>query len=696
MRRAIASGVAAGALLAALAFAWFSSPNALPNYDAVRASWRSSDGLLLARDGRPLDRRRIELGTRRLQWIPSAAISPALRQVIVEAEDRRFADHHGVDWLAVGGALRDQLLRGKRRGASTITMQLAVLLDPSLRKNTSRSRYKLRQMRAALALERTWSKDEILETYLNRLGFRGDLVGLDAAARLLFGKAPAGLTRSESLLLAALLPAPTAAPTEVAARACALDRATSCDELERLAAEVFATRHLAEQEGLASHLAATLIDTADSEVTTTLDRDLQQFAIATLARHVGRDATSNMRDGAVLIADVATGAIRAYVGANHATSTAPHVDGVRARRQAGSTLKPFLYGLALERGYLTAASLLDDSPLNLNTASGLYLPQNYDRGFAGLVSVRTALASSLNIPAVRTLVLTGVEPFRDRLVASGYRDLVHDGAYYGYALALGSAEVTLWQQVAAYRALARGGLWSELHLVAGAPPPDRRILSEGAAAIVVDILADRGARVPTFGVDNVLATPFWSAVKTGTSKDMRDNWCIGFTPHHVVGVWVGNFEGDSMRDVSGVSGAAPIWQELLAALHTASQPPPRPVQVVAAEVRFEPPVEPARRELFIAGTELATSRAASGSAAPPRITSPANGVVIAIDPDIPANRQRVPFTASVASDLEFVLDGTALGTAHGPLLWPPRPGAHRLLLRDATGQAVDQVLFTVR
>jgi penicillin-binding protein 1C len=448
---------------------------------------------------------------------------------------------------------------------------------------------------------------------------------------------------------------------------------------------------------LAPHLAPRLVDQAGAERRTTLDIDVQRVAADALARHIGSSAAQNLRDGAVLVADADSGEIRAYVAANTATSTAPQVDGIRALRQAGSTLKPFLYGLAIERRYVTAASLLDDSPINLNTAVGLYIPQNYDRNFKGLVSVRTALASSLNVPAVRTLVLTGVERFRDRLVEAGYTGIDRDGEYYGYSLALGSAEVTLWQQVGAYRALARGGLWSQLRLFPGDPAPDRRIMDAGAAAIVADMLSDRSARVPTFGIDNNLTTRFWSAVKTGTSKDMRDNWCIGFTPRYVVGVWVGNFEGDSMHDVSGVTGAAPIWQEVISALHDDARPPAPPAGVVAADVRFEPAIEGSRRELFLDGTAITVSRALPEGGEIIEISSPANGMIVAHDPDIPANHQRIPFAARGRTDgLAFVLDGQPLGAAKGPIFWRPTPGAHRLALQSADGVTVDQVLFTVR
>jgi len=352
----------------------------------------------------------------------------------------------------------------------------------------------------------------------------------------------------------------------------------------------------------------------------------------------------------------------------------------------------------LEKRYLTAASILDDAPVHLETPSGLYIPQNYDRDYKGKVSLRTALASSLNIPAVRSLVLLGVERFRDRLREFGYLSIKQPGQYYGFSLALGSAEVSLMEQVNAYRALARGGVFSPLHLKPGAAAGEtRRVLDESAAFIIADILSDRAGRAVTFGLSNPLATRFWAAVKTGTSKDMRDNWCIGFSRRYTVGVWVGNFQGDSMRDVSGVTGAAPAWLEIMNALHEnqPSDPPAAPPGVVSATIRFEPPVEPPRSEWFLQGTETGLVRLAEAKTQPPRIASPAHGVIIALDPDIPFANQAVIFTARPASaDARFILDGKPMKEPGNR--WRPVPGTHKLALVGQGGKVYDQVEFTVR
>ncbi|MEN3950967.1 penicillin-binding protein 1C [Iodidimonas sp. SYSU 1G8] len=687
-------------LVAALAAVLF-WPVSMPSYKEVREAYRPSEAYLLDREGRVIAVKRVDFGIRRLDWVPLDGMSPALKDAIVAGEDRRFQRHGGVDWTAAAGAVWSQLSGGARRGGSTITMQVAGLIDPGLKAGGRRGwRQKLAQMRAANSLERHWSKPQILEAYLNLLDFRGELQGIGATARFLSGKHPSGLGTSESLVLAALLPSPGASSERVAARACARARLSDCAEIRAVAARLLdnARARMAE-ENLAPQLGNALLRQAGERRRTTLDLDIQRVAVEALDRHLGGLTQANVRDGAVLVVDNLTGQVLAYVASGGGLSRSAQVDGIRAPRQAGSTLKPFLYGLALERRYLTPASLLDDSPLNLQTALGMYIPQNYDRDFKGMVSVRTALASSLNVPAVRTLVLVGVEAFRDRLHSAGYAGIDRDGEYYGYSLALGSAEVTLWEQVTAYRALARGGLLSSLTVSPDAAvAADSRVMSEASAFLVSNILSDRAARITTFGLANTLNTRFWSAVKTGTSKDMRDNWCIGYSRRYTVGVWVGNFEGDSMHNVSGVSGAAPIWQDVISQLarDETEAPPVPPGDVVASQVRFSPAVETPREDWFLKGTEIAVMEAVpAGPFA--RIVSPADGVVVALDPDIPASHTRVPIRAEGGDpSLVLKIGDRVLGPATRDYLWAPRPGTHLVVLQRADGSVADKARITVR
>ena len=679
----------------------------VPGFNEVKSAWRPSEAYLLDSKGEVLHELRVDFTKRRLDWMPIDEMSPALIGIMVQAEDRRFHEHAGVDWWAIGSAAAAYLRDATARGASTLSMQMAAMLDPDLAPEGNRRSIaqKLMQMRAALRLEKRWTKDQILEAYLNLASFYGELQGIGAAARELFEKEPSGLSEAESTVLAALLPSPNRRGSRLGKRACAIagveDNTPRCLELMRLAGGLSdSQRHSRLPITLAPHLAHAGLRSPGERVQTTLDRRLQHLALGALEQQLAELRSNNVRDGAVLIVHNPSGAVRAYVGAAGPHSNAIHVDGVRAPRQAGSTLKPFLYGLAIEQGYLTAASLLDDSPINLGTASGLYIPQNYDRDFKGLVSVRAALAGSLNVPAVRTLVVTGVDAFRDRLEALGYRGITRDGDYYGYSLALGSAEISLFDQVNAYRTLANGGIYSPLKIwqdQATTDPPIR-VMSEEAAFIVADILSDRAGRAVTFGLDNPLSTRFWTAVKTGTSKDMRDNWCIGFSSEYTVGVWVGNFEGDPMHRVSGVTGAAPVWLTIMNALHAGSPgtEPKKPWNLIARTISFVPSVEPRRQEWFIPGTETKLVRLADPGGRRPSILSPPDGVTIAIDPDIPADKQRVLFSTSGLSDAILVLDGKTLRGRVSAYKWQPAPGKHTLALQSSDGRVYDTVSFTVR
>lgn len=690
-----------GAPMLLIGALWIATwPPAMSGYVAVRAAWRPSESWLYDRHGVLLESMRVDFEQRRLEWVPIDRISPALQDRVIASEDRGFRRHRGVDWLALGGSLRDAISGRRARGASTITMQLAAYLAPHLARPGSRGWWqKARQIRAAMAIEGRWSKDEILEAYLNLAGFRGEAQGVMAASRQMFGKSPADLSPDEAAVMTALLPNPQARPEAIARRACALSP-HRCSAITARAADALGmARRVRTDPGLAPHLAQRLIDRPGVRVMTTLDAAIQQVAIAALRRQLIGLGGHRARDGAVVVLDNRSGDVLAYVGGVGEGSTAPAVDGATAHRQAGSTLKPFLYAAAIERRYLTAASILEDAPVQLDTASGLYVPQNYDRSFRGPVSARTALSGSLNVPAVRALLLVGVDAFRDRLWDLGYKGLTEDGAHYGFSLALGSAEVTLLEQADAYRALVNGGRWSPVRLLADDPAAaPRPVIDPRAAWIVADMLSDPGARAGSFGLDSALRLPFWSAVKTGTSKAMRDNWCVGASGRYTVAVWIGNLEGDSMRAVSGTSGAAPVWRQVMLTLPARATPPPlRPIGVERRMISFDSGMEPPRAEYFLAGTAQPRFGLAPAEAQRPRIVNPVTGSVYALDPDIPVDLQRIRVTvAGSVIGLRLRLDRVDLGAAaEQPLIFPP-PGAHRLTLVDADGKTIDQLLFTMR
>lgn len=705
---------------------------ALPGFTEVRASYISSEATLLARDGQPLHSLRLDKTVRRLPWTPLAEISPALIRAVIVSEDKRFLEHDGVDWQAAGKAAWGNFWGSKRRGASTLSMQLAGLLDEDGQHHGRRSIFgKISQSTAALRLEGFWNKRQIIEAYLNLVSFRGELQGVGAMSRHLFGKWPHGLDERESALAAALLRSPNAAPALVVKRACNLlkemNRASECAGLEGFAAQALSGRwRTTEQnpaEQLAPHLARKLLKQPGQQLRSSLDADLQRFASAALRRHLAALTRQNVEDGALLVIDNASGEILAWVGSSGDLSGATEVDGVTALRQAGSTLKPFLYAQAFERRQLTPASLIEDAPLTLDTGNGLYAPQNYEPHYKGWVSARMALAGSLNVPAVKTLVRLTPDRFHQRLQQTGFASLKETGDWYGYSLALGSADISLLMLANGYRTLANGGRWTPLRATPGKVKTAPPCLREGCAGVfsgkshavnspestflVSDILSDRNARASTFGLESWLATPYWAAAKTGTSKDMRDNWCAGYSRRYTVAVWVGNASGSPMHDVSGISGAAPVWREVMDWLHrgdpaqgrakVTSRPPPPPAGVIRTKIRFEPPREPAREEWFITGTEMPVIRAATAQALT-HIVYPADGSIIALDPDIPPNHQRIALRLSSppGPGWHWRLDKQVLAKATAQTLWLPEPGKHRLTLENGQNEAMDSVKFEVR
>ncbi|MGN1056132.1 MAG: penicillin-binding protein 1C [Comamonas sp.] len=706
----------------------------MPTFEQVRSSFAPSETWVHSREGEVLQRLRTDFQVRRGQWLSLQDTSAALRLALVVSEDQRFYAHSGVDWKAVSAAAWGNLWNQKTRGASTLTMQLAGLLDADAQSRQARRSLgqKVEQAWSATQLEQHWRKDQILEAYLNLVPFRGELVGLDALSRSLFGKAAHGLDGIESAIAVALIRGPNASPAVVAQRACGVWQAVqawpqavasaptaSCSALDWRVAQALRARQWPAQEGIAPHWAQRVLreqssstETVPQQITTTVSAPIQRLAVAAVQHHLRELQGRNVEDAAAVVLDNASGQVLAWVGSSGSLSQAEQVDGVLAWRQPGSTLKPFLYAQALEEGRLTAASLLEDSPAQIATPSGLYIPQNYDRRFKGWVSVRAALGGSLNVPAVKTLVMVTPDAFFSRLRALGI-PLRESGGYYGYSLALGSAEMPLLHLTNAYRVLANQGRYTPVAFAAlpsagQAVDSERQVLAASAAFIVGDILADAQARASTFGLDSVLRTRFWTAVKTGTSKDMRDNWAIGWSSRYTVGVWVGNASGQAMHHVSGSSGAAPIWADIMAGLHaqhTSTAPVP-PQDVVATQLRYVgaapgATVEPARQEWFVAGTQQTriqwsqpAKQRAQASATGLRIVQPSHGSVLALDPDIPPQRQRLRLQASSGGG-QWWMDGKRIGA--GQLQWWfPMPGRHVLQLRDGNGEVLDEVRIEVR
>lgn len=521
--------------------------------------------------------------------VPLDRVSSHFIHAIIAAEDGRFYQHGALELRAIGRSLveaaRDRVVVS---GASTITMQLARMLAPKPRNLGS----KLQEVWLSWRIVAGMNKHEILYAYVNRLPMGSNIYGVEAAARIYFGVPASDLNLAQASILAALPNDPTD-----------LDPYTHWEKLKkrqvyvlnRMVKDGYISRGMSDrayaekialqprQQGIiaAPHflfwLASQLPKNSPSQVRSTIDRPLQQFAEAQVRQIVRNLAAHNAHHAAAIVIDNHSGEVLAYVGSPDYFSLADsgRNDGVQALRQPGSTLKPFLYQLALERRIIRPNTVLADVPAHYAIGGAkLYSPKDYSESFQGPVRVRVALANSLNIPAVRVLEKVGVSNFLNRLHQLGFEQLKHPPEYYGLGLTLGSGEVSLWELARAYLTMARNGQATPLVTTSLHPPipPSSYLPASSTWGIVSDILSDRHARARAFGVDSVLKLPFPAAVKTGTSSDYRDTWTVGFTTDYTVATWVGNFNGEPMKQVSGVMGAAPLWNRIMLHLHEDKEP----------------------------------------------------------------------------------------------------------------------------
>ena len=614
-------------------------------------------------------------------------------------------------------------------------------------------RTKLIEAAQALRLEREWDKPRILAAYLNRLDYGNLRAGSDAAARHYFDKAPADLSAAEAAFLAGLPQAPSRLNPR--ARFAGAKRRQEwilgrMHALSWLTSEDY-TRALAEplqlapprREFAAPHFVDLLLEreapdtSRPQRVTTTLDLELNRFVEQTLRSQLARLREQQVGNGAAVVLDNRTGAVLALVGSeDYFAPAAGQVNGAWAPRSAGSTLKPFTYALAFERG-ATPASIVADVPCEFSTATGVFAPVNYDRHCHGPVRHRLALANSLNIPAVRVLdELGGAAVLHARLRACGLTTLAQPAEHYGLGLTLGNAEVRLLELANAYACLARLGEWRPWRLLEGAGDykSPTRVISREAAWLVADVLADNRARALAFGLETPLRFDFPVACKTGTSTDYRDNWAVGYTPEFTVAVWAGNFDGSPMRGVSGVTGAGPVLHTIFQNLRTRFgttwfEPPTGWVQREVHPLTGKLVTEDARRSLtkdFAAVREWfppdrlppvssAADFDASGRVLLPseyrawfqsgdngfgdrvalatrpqftslRVLSPVPGTVFYLDPDLPDSARRIALHASGGRECRWESESLTLDRAAGLPQALLTEGRHRLTVHDlATG-----------
>jgi penicillin-binding protein 1C len=727
---------------------------------------------LLDRDGRPLRLAR-QGETPFQQRAAYAEFPPALIHATLAAEDARFWSHPGLDWRAIARAAW-QLVRHQRvvSGGSTITQQLIKQAAPRARTFPAKAVEAAR----ALRLEQLWDKQRILGEYLNRVDYGNFTLGAPAAANFYFGKRVSALSPAECALLAALPQAPSRLnPLRHVERARKRQRwildqmlrrswlsteehARAVDEPLRLVAvRHFAAPHFVEfllsGAGVPADQSEESVETSPAlpagPIHTTLDLPLNQFAERTLRQQLAALQDRQAHNGAIVVLDNRTGGVLAMVGSeDFFAAGSGQVNGAWAPRSAGSTFKPFTYALALERG-ATAATVIADVPSSFATATGVFSPVNYDHRCRGPVSLREALGCSLNIPAVRTLDgIGGPAPLLERVRACGLTTLTENPEHYGLGLTIGNAEARLLELANAYACLARLGEYRPWEVLADpvaqtqhAPRNTPALFSPSAAWLIADILSDNAARAGAFGLESALRFDFPVACKTGTSTGFRDNWAFGYTPEFTVGVWVGNFDGSPMQDVSGVTGAAPILHALFEHLHArfgtswyaappelaqmkvnrltgkrfsenASQPR---LATLARMEKFLPPMLPAtgnsadyddagRVRLpgeyadWFGSAENTLRALAFVDSAPAavRITFPLSGTTLFLDGDLPDQGRRITLSAQGSRELVWSSPTLAIqreGTRDIALLLP---GRHELKVRDAASGAAASTWITVK
>ena len=684
-----AAGVSAVAsLIVAGAFAgWIASLGPLPLEQAHKVSTSIVD-----RNGKLLRAYAMADGRWRLPVDAKTGVDPGYLKLLLTYEDRRFYDHRGVDPLALGRAGLQLGARGHIvSGGSTITMQLARLMEP----RRERSVYaKLRQMVRAIQIERQLSKDQILDLYLALAPFGGNLEGVRAASIGYFGKEPKRLSLAESALLVALPQSPEtrrldrhpdvarAARDRVLARMVDEHRVSQEDAVQAKAVAVPRLRK--PMPILAPHSSDQAIATVKDTpvIKLTLDSSLQK-TLEALARDRAIAQGPNI-SVAMIAVDNESGDVLARVGSSDYFDErrAGQVDMTRAVRSPGSTLKPFIYGLAFEDGFVHPESLIDDRPIRF----GSYAPENFDMTFQGTVPVRKALQLSLNVPAIALLDRVGASRLSSRLKQAGGNLVLPKDEAPGLAMGLGGVGITLQDLAQLYVGLARLGTTKPLREIM-MPKDDRdpvRLMDQAAAWQVGNVLI--GTPPPENGVHNRIA------FKTGTSYGYRDAWSVGFDGRITIGVWVGRPDGAPVAGLVGRTAAAPILFDAFARTGKIPAALPKPPKGALLASNAKLPV-PLRR--FRAVGELVRT----GSDQAPRIQFPLNGSRIDVDRSNNGQFSAMPVkVAGGVLPLTMLVNGISVGeidSRRQRLVDPPGPGFTRLTVIDATG-AADTVVIRVQ
>lgn len=527
--------------------------------------------------------------------LPLDQISDHAEKALVSAEDKNFYEHSGFSLISILGALYANLLSGDATayGGSTLTQQLA---KNTLLSNNQTIFRKYQELTVALAIEQNYSKDEILDLYLNSVYYGEGAFGIGAAAKTYFNKSANDLTLAESTMLIGLLPAPSAySPISGNAEYAKERQATVLSRMvdnkvitqaEADAAKAEVLTYVPASEGLngtAPHFAEMVLEElydkygeekvtrSGYRVTTTLDMNLQNAANKAVDDNIGFINRNGGSNASVVAVDPTTGEIRALVGsADYDNTDFGKVNMAVTPRQPGSSIKPLYYTEALERELITPATIMKDEP----TDFGGYRPLNADRKFRGDISVRSALSQSLNIPSVEVMQKLGVNVSVDAMKRLGLTT-INDSTDYGLSLALGSGEVRLTEMTNAYAAFANAGKQYDTTSITqikdkfekdvfkkGNTSPEQ-VMGEDASFLISNILDDENARAPIFG-SSLNTNGYDVAVKTGTTDEARDAWTMGYSKQLAIGVWVGNNDNTPMLN-GGSSMAGPIWRSTMLA-----------------------------------------------------------------------------------------------------------------------------------
>jgi penicillin-binding protein 1C len=643
-------------------------------------------------------------------YLPLHDIPLFLQQAFVISEDQRFYAHDGVDWIARLHALWQNIKAlYPIRGASTISEQVVRMRHPRPRTMWSRWLEGLE----ALQLEKKISKIDILEFYLNQVPYTGQRRGVAQASRYYFDRALDTLNHKEMLALVVLVRAPSRMDLHNGAHGINQPIHRLADRLSELKiidqkqyAQIETTGIQIRKSQLtvyAGHFVHHLYQElpprylqTTGRLRTTLDAAVQTKVQTILNHRLKALRKYRVKNGAVLIIDHQSHEVLAWVNGGEEIDGIPGgwIDAVTTPRQPGSTLKPFLYALALEKGW-TAATLVDDRPLIEPVGSGLHSYRNYSRIHYGPLVLRDALGNSLNIPAIRTIQFVGVDNFLDCLHDLGFFSLQQHPDFYGDGLALGNGEITLFELVRAYAALADKGIYHPLALLLDDISGQhyfRNIFSPASASLIANILSDPDARQLEFGQGSLLHLPVQTAVKTGTSSDYRDAWAIGFNHRFAVGVWMGNLDHSAMNGITGSKGPALVLRSVFAELNRyrdtrALYLSPRLVKVkVCRNTGLVANDEcPSYSEWFIPGTEPKRAETREKAGQPICLTRPTNGLQLAMDPRIPDDREAFLFATSPlpsGSNVDWYIDDILIGTTSvGEYVWPMRRGTHVIRAR---------------